>query len=91
MLDEMLLFKIMNVNALNLLRQNLTLNVPRIQTRFTPIFYWNTAISNIEFNSVTTRIQRQHNEYFRHIELTGQSINVFKNRILKSLPLETWN
>ena len=80
----------MNVNALSSLKNNLSINTPRIETRFTPVFYWNNASSNIELNSVSTRLQRQHNEYFRSVELTNLSLNKFKTMIMNRLPNENW-
>lgn len=90
-MDELLLYKIMNVNALKTLRNKITINVPRILTRFAPTFYWNNASSNIEFNAITTRLQRQHNTYFINTPLAGLSISQFKNQILRKLPLENDN
>lgn len=89
-LDELLLYKIMNLNALESLRNKITINTPIRITRYTPTFYWNNVTTNIEFNSVTTRLQRQHNDHFRSIQLTGLSISNFKNKIIQNLPLENW-
>lgn len=89
-LDEILLFKIMNNNALESLKNKITLHTTRIFTRFTPTFYWSNVTSNIEFNSVTTRLQRQHNELFRGITFTEQSLGEFKNKIIRKLPSENW-
>lgn len=88
--DEMLLYKIIT-NKLNTnLAQSLEIHVPIRVTRFAPIFYVPSVLSNIEFFSLALRLKRQHNEYFSNIDLLENSLAKTKNAIRSALPDGLW-
>lgn len=91
MTDEMWLYKIHNNYTKTKLKNEIILNIPRYNTRFTPFFYWDNSSTNLELNSILRRIQRSHNDHFRNLSLNEPSINKYKKQILKYLPNENWS
>lgn len=67
------------------------LSTPIYTTRFAPTFYWHNSSTNIEFYSVKSRLQRQYNTFFRHLDMWTLSIGQIKTRIMNCLPAECWN
>lgn len=83
--DEMLLYKIVNRRLRTTLENDINVHIPTRQTRFTPTFYLPHTSTNIEFYSVSLRIQRQHNEIFGSINLFENTISRFKKNITQIL------
>lgn len=90
-LDQILFYKILNGHLNTSLKTGFN-TITRIHnTRFAPIYYWGNTSTNIDHFSVRIRLQRQHNESFRHSNILNQSLNKFKTYIMDNLPAEIWN
>lgn len=83
--DEMLLYKLINNKLSSYTSNQINVHVATRFTRYTPTFYVPNANSNIEYYSVTNRIQRQHNHQFLSCNLYEQSQNAFRKQVLDAV------
>lgn len=88
--DELLLYKIISNKLITNLNSDFNFHIPNRVTRFAPIFYVPSVSTNIEFFSLTLRLKRQHNDYFKDVDLLENSLAKTKNTIRSSLPEGLW-
>lgn len=89
--DELLLYKILHGSVITNIAQSLNFRIPQRTTRTNATFYLPFVTSNMEYYSLSLRLQRQHNDYFISIDLLNLTIGRVKEKIGKLLPSERWN
>lgn len=89
--DEILLHKIVNNKILTNIAQSLNFHIPSRTTRTNATFYLPFVTSNMEYYSLSLRLQRQHNDHFISLDLIHMSIGKVKKLIGRLLPGERWN
>lgn len=83
--DELFLCKMVNGSLNTKLKNDLTFHQPTRTLRNHPIFYVPFATTNIEYSISLLRIQRQHNDLFRTIDMSVP-IGIIKRSIINLLP-----
>lgn len=72
--DEILLYKIINGLIKTNIHQSLTFRIPHRSTRNNETFYLPFVTSNMEYYSLSLRLQRQHNDHFITVDLLNTPI-----------------
>lgn len=89
--DEILLYKVVNGMINTNLAQSLKFRIPQRPTRTNATFYLPFVTSNLEYYSLSLRLQRQNNEHFISLDLINVSMGRAKEQIKRLLPAERWN
>lgn len=85
LMDELFLYKLINRKIESTLIDSLNFHVPSRDTRTRNTFYIPFVSSNLEFFSLSLRLQRQHNDNFMQINLLEQSVERTRKKIIEIL------
>ena len=79
--DEIMLYKLIHNHVDSSLCQQISIHQPARTTRQVSIFYLPKMVTNYQENAPIYRVQRNHDLYFRNLNVIGSNLYSFKKLV----------